>query len=149
MITLFVANAPAPLTTWQRRDRFATMRSAQRTAADLRGEAEFMARLPRTYDRDDVNAANQEAAQWEDLALWLGRSVRGAYTPSIPVRKALPMAGTPETIERTAVNGHRMVYRVTGTDPDTGDLLTSQWDAEHSDRCRCHTAEDAEPLPNF
>jgi hypothetical protein len=59
------------------------------------------------------------------------------------------MVTLPETIEATAVNGHRMVYRVTGTDPDTGTLRTSQWDAEHSDRCRCHTAEDAEPLPDY
>jgi hypothetical protein len=58
------------------------------------------------------------------------------------------MSHTPDTVTATAANGHLMVYRVTGVDPD-GNPRTSQWDAEHSDRCPCHTAEDAEPLPNY
>jgi hypothetical protein len=48
----------------------------------------------------------------------------------------------------TAANGHRMRYRVTGTDPDGREIL-SQWDAEHADTCPCHTAEDFEPLPDY
>ena len=73
MITLYVP-APAPaLTDWQRRERFATMRKAQRQAAELRDETEFMRRYPATFDRpEDIRKADAEAAMWEDLAHWLG-----------------------------------------------------------------------------
>jgi hypothetical protein len=68
----------APLTEWQRSERFATMRDAQRTAWDLREWADFMAAYPREYDADEVTAVKVDAAQYEHLAAWLGRSVRTA-----------------------------------------------------------------------
>jgi hypothetical protein len=42
------------------------------------------------------------------------------------------------TVDRNAVNGHRMTYRVTGT-YDDGTPRTSQYDAQHSSKCPCHT----------
>lgn len=56
---------------------------------------------------------------------------------------------TPYTHDALAANGHIMTYRVTGTDPDTGQPITSQWDAAHADTCPCRTAEDPEPLPDW
>lgn len=59
------------------------------------------------------------------------------------------MTTEPRTIEALAANGHRMVYRIVGTDSETGEPITSQWDAGHSDTCPCRGAEDAEPLPDW
>jgi hypothetical protein len=78
MVTLHVPAPSAPLTTWQRSERFATMRDAQRTAWDLREEAAYMASLPKVYDAEEVHTVKVDAAQWEHLAAWLGRSVRPA-----------------------------------------------------------------------
>lgn len=69
-------DTPAPLTEWQRRERFATMRSAGRKAAGLREEAEYMAHFPREYDAQEVRNAKTEADQWAHLSAWLGQSVR-------------------------------------------------------------------------
>lgn len=54
----------------------------------------------------------------------------------------------PGTREATAVNGHLLIYRIIAPTFPGGEEVLSQWDAEHSPRCPCHTAEDAEPLPD-
>lgn len=77
-----VIDPAAPLTAWQRTERFETMRTAQRRAAGLSEEAEYMANLPRVYDAAEVTSARTDAAQWEHLASWLGESVRN--TPAAP-----------------------------------------------------------------
>ncbi|MER7688727.1 hypothetical protein [Streptomyces sp. NPDC097610] len=78
MITLHLRAPAAPLTDWQRRERFATMRKAQRQAAALRDEAAFMRRYRTAYNNrpEDIRQVDDEAAMWEDLARWLGKSVR-------------------------------------------------------------------------
>lgn len=45
-----------------------------------------------------------------------------------------------DMITGRAVNGHLMVYRVTGFYSD-GMPQTSQWDATHSDKCNCDDPE--------
>jgi hypothetical protein len=56
----------------------------------------------------------------------------------------------PATMEAQAANGHRMTYRVTGRDESTGRLTYSQWDAQHSDACRCVTSDgDYSPVPEW
>jgi hypothetical protein len=50
----------------------------------------------------------------------------------------------PGTIDRLAMNGHTMTYDVTGVD-ETGRYTVSQWNARHSDNCRC----TGEMLPDF
>ena len=77
MITPYVPDPAEPLTDWQRRERFATMRNAQRQARALRGEANFMRCYPRAYGcPEEIRQVDDEAAMWEDLARWLGKSVR-------------------------------------------------------------------------
>jgi hypothetical protein len=86
MVTLFVPAPVAPLTTWQRSERFATMRDAQRQAWERREEADYMASVRptitspvlREFSAEDIRALRTEAAQWEHLAAWLSESVRTA-----------------------------------------------------------------------
>jgi hypothetical protein len=91
MITLYPAKPDAPLTPWQRQQRFADMRTAQRRAYALRCEADAAnvadAQLHSTPSRNSARVADRaivadirrectvEAQQWEQLALWLARSV--------------------------------------------------------------------------
>jgi hypothetical protein len=51
----------------------------------------------------------------------------------------------PDTMDVLAANGHTMTYRVTGLRED-GRYAYSQWDAWHSDKCRC-MGED--PVPEW
>ncbi|QKZ20386.1 hypothetical protein [Streptomyces chartreusis] len=77
MITLYVPRPDAPLTAWQRSERFATMRAAQRDAAALREEAAIMRRYRTEFHGiEDPQEAYDSAAMWEHLAQWLGKSVR-------------------------------------------------------------------------
>jgi hypothetical protein len=82
-VVLYAVRPDAPLTVWQRSDRFDAMRNAQRTAWDLREEAGYMTRFPREYDAAEVTAVKTDAAQYAHLATWLGDSVRD--TPAAPV----------------------------------------------------------------
>jgi hypothetical protein len=76
----------APLTPWQRSERFATMRDAQRQAWERREEADYMASVRpsitspvlREFSAEDISTLRAEAAQWEHLAAWLSASVRTA-----------------------------------------------------------------------
>jgi hypothetical protein len=77
-ITLYISAPAAPLTPWQRSERFATLRAIQRQAADLREELAFMLRYPLTYDTDDIRAGREALAQCEHLCLWLRDTVRPA-----------------------------------------------------------------------
>ncbi|MET7363201.1 hypothetical protein ABZS76_32855 [Streptomyces sp. NPDC005562] len=45
------------------------------------------------------------------------------------------------TVHQNAANGHTMEYNVIGYDDD-GTPRVSQWDALHSDRCRCLVTDD-------
>ncbi|QKV90367.1 hypothetical protein HUT19_41205 [Streptomyces sp. NA02950] len=78
MITLGLTRTDASLSVWQRSERFATMRAAQRKAYNLRGDADHMAGVPAMFGPQEISAVRQEAAQWEHLATWLGQSVRTA-----------------------------------------------------------------------
>lgn len=53
-----------------------------------------------------------------------------------------------DRIEMTAMNGHRLLYTVTGF-YDDGFPQTSQHDAEHSGNCPCWTSKEHEPLPDW
>jgi hypothetical protein len=46
-----------------------------------------------------------------------------------------------DTTHMIAANGHTMEYRITGYEED-GRPKVSQWDAVHSDRCRCLESDE-------
>jgi hypothetical protein len=83
---LYIPAPAAPLTPWQRSERFATMRDAQRQAWERREEADYMASVRpsitspvlREFSAEDISTLRAEAAQWEHLAAWLSASVRTA-----------------------------------------------------------------------
>ena len=51
------------------------------------------------------------------------------------------------TREAAAMNGHLMIYRVIPPTFPGGEERLSQWDAEHSPRCRC--VNDVDDLPDW
>jgi len=60
-------------------------------------------------------------------------AVNAPQNPAPGPSRAIP-AGY---VDQLAVNGHTMTYRITGRDPETGRHTVSQWDAQHSNNCRC------------
>jgi hypothetical protein len=114
------------------------------------------------YDPDGTKAAASAArgGTWTDFTNAAERAQEAAPAPvaagEAPVveeapgeAQGAPVGALPETVEATALNGHRMTYRVTGVDQATGALRTSQWDAEHADSCPCRTSGEYEPLPDY
>ena len=62
---------------------------------------------------------------------------------------AVCMVKVGDTVTRTAMNGHTFDYTVTGSYPD-GRVRTRQFDAVHSDACRCADWEDGDrSLPDW